>query len=136
MERPEEFYVPAFWPWACCGVLAETLTFRGTNLFTKVRVIQLEEAKEDKIHQKPCHRREKCERPVDSWDGGEFPQPQKSFVPSTAVPQSIPALFRPSLATTIPAMGPAPLAFDFGFPIMSEPFDQERLFSFYIGLSR
>jgi len=37
---------------------------------------------------------------------------------------------------TIPAMGPAPLAFDFGFPIMSEPFDQERLFSFYIGLSR
>jgi outer membrane protein insertion porin family len=37
---------------------------------------------------------------------------------------------------TIPAMGPAPLAFDFGFPIMSEPFDQERIFSFYIGLSR
>ncbi len=37
---------------------------------------------------------------------------------------------------TIPAMGPAPLAFDFGFPILSEPFDQERLFSFYIGLSR
>ncbi len=29
----------------------------------------------------------------------------------------------------------APLAFD-NFPILSEPFDQERLFSFYIGLSR
>lgn len=37
---------------------------------------------------------------------------------------------------TIPAMGPAPLAFDFGFPITSEPGDEERIFSFYIGLSR
>ncbi|MHC4877056.1 MAG: BamA/OMP85 family outer membrane protein, partial [Planctomycetota bacterium] len=37
---------------------------------------------------------------------------------------------------TIPAMGPAPLAFDFGFPIASERGDDERIFSFYIGLSR
>jgi outer membrane protein insertion porin family len=37
---------------------------------------------------------------------------------------------------TIPAMGPAPLAFDFAFPIVDEPEDNRRIFSFYIGLTR
>ena len=37
--------------------------------------------------------------------------------------------FRVSIA----AMGPAPLAFDFAFPILSQEFDDERVFSFYIG---
>jgi outer membrane protein insertion porin family len=37
---------------------------------------------------------------------------------------------------TIPAMGPAPLAFDFAFPIMDEDEDNNRIFSFYIGLTR
>lgn len=34
---------------------------------------------------------------------------------------------------TIPAMGPAPLAFDFAWPILSEREDTEQIFSFYIG---
>jgi len=37
---------------------------------------------------------------------------------------------------TIPAMGPAPLAFDFGIPVASERSDDERIFSFYVGISR
>ena len=37
---------------------------------------------------------------------------------------------------TIPAMGPAPLAFDFGFPIASDELDDERIFTFSVGLSR
>jgi outer membrane protein insertion porin family len=40
------------------------------------------------------------------------------------------------LRLTIPAMGPAPLAFDFGIPVLSEGFDDERIFSFYVGISR
>jgi len=40
------------------------------------------------------------------------------------------------LRLVIPMMGPAPLAFDFGFPILSEKFDDERIFSFYVGLQR
>lgn len=36
----------------------------------------------------------------------------------------------------VPAMGPAPLAFDFAFPIVKETIDDERIFSFYIGLTR
>ncbi len=36
----------------------------------------------------------------------------------------------------IPAMGPVPLAFDFAFPIRSEVGDQERIFSFYVGINR
>ena len=36
----------------------------------------------------------------------------------------------------IPAMGPAPLAFDFAFPITSESTDQEEIFSFFIGIGR
>jgi outer membrane protein insertion porin family len=33
----------------------------------------------------------------------------------------------------IPAMGPAPLAFDFAWPILSEGEDDEQIFSFYVG---
>jgi outer membrane protein insertion porin family len=40
------------------------------------------------------------------------------------------------LRLMIPAMGPAPLAFDFAWPIMSEAQDTERVFSFYIGFTR
>ncbi|MCA8990357.1 MAG: BamA/TamA family outer membrane protein [Planctomycetaceae bacterium] len=40
------------------------------------------------------------------------------------------------LRLMIPAMGPAPLAFDFAWPIMSQDFDTERVFSFYIGFTR
>jgi outer membrane protein insertion porin family len=36
----------------------------------------------------------------------------------------------------IPAMGPAPIALDFAFPILSEQFDDERIFSFYVGFTR
>jgi len=38
------------------------------------------------------------------------------------------------LRVMIPAMGQVPLAFDFGFPIASETFDDERIFSFYVGI--
>jgi len=34
----------------------------------------------------------------------------------------------------VPALGPAPLAFDFGFPIAKEDLDEERLFSFSVDL--
>jgi outer membrane protein insertion porin family len=40
------------------------------------------------------------------------------------------------LRVTVPAMGPAPLAFDFAFPILSEDFDDEQIFSFYVGMTR
>lgn len=40
------------------------------------------------------------------------------------------------LRVVVPAMGPVPLAFDFGFPIKSEKFDDERIFSFYVGINR
>ncbi len=40
------------------------------------------------------------------------------------------------LRVVVPAMGPVPLAFDFGFPIKSESFDDERIFSFYVGINR
>ncbi len=36
----------------------------------------------------------------------------------------------------IPAMGPAPIALDFAWPITKEPFDRERIFSFYVGFTR
>jgi len=36
----------------------------------------------------------------------------------------------------IPAMGPAPIAIDFAWPIVSEKFDEERVFSFYVGFTR
>ena len=37
------------------------------------------------------------------------------------------------LRVVIPAMGPAPLAFDFAFPIASEATDRTEVFSFFIG---
>lgn len=37
---------------------------------------------------------------------------------------------------SIPAMGPAPLAFDFAFPIMDAPGDQRQMFSFFMGFTR
>ncbi|WP_197444336.1 BamA/OMP85 family outer membrane protein [Maioricimonas rarisocia] len=36
----------------------------------------------------------------------------------------------------IPAMGPAPIALDFAWPIKSGQFDDERVFSFYVGFTR
>ena len=36
----------------------------------------------------------------------------------------------------IPAMGPAPIAFDFAWPIIDQKTDQRRLFSFYVGFTR
>jgi outer membrane protein insertion porin family len=40
------------------------------------------------------------------------------------------------LRVTIPQMGSVPLAFDFGFPVLSEEFDDERIFSFYVSANR
>jgi outer membrane protein insertion porin family len=37
---------------------------------------------------------------------------------------------------TIPAMGPAPIALDFAFPVAEAPFDDKQVFSFNIGLQR
>ncbi|MFQ5732859.1 MAG: outer membrane protein assembly factor [Planctomycetaceae bacterium] len=38
---------------------------------------------------------------------------------------------------SVPQMlGPVPLAFDFGFPILKEGFDDERIFNFYVGFTR
>lgn len=36
----------------------------------------------------------------------------------------------------VPAMGPAPLAFDFAWPIVRQSYDRTRVFSFYVGLTR
>ncbi|MFG0286893.1 MAG: BamA/TamA family outer membrane protein [Rhodopirellula sp. JB044] len=36
----------------------------------------------------------------------------------------------------IPMLGPAPLAFDFAFPVMQSEFDDERMFSFYMSAAR
>ena len=40
------------------------------------------------------------------------------------------------LRVAIPALGPAPLAFDFAFPVASADTDDERVFSFYTSLIR
>lgn len=40
------------------------------------------------------------------------------------------------LRMVVPAMGPAPLAFDFAWPIMKQDIDETRVFSFYVGLTR
>ncbi len=40
------------------------------------------------------------------------------------------------LRIMIPAMGPAPIALDFAFPISKEPGDQRQVFSFFIGFLR
>jgi outer membrane protein insertion porin family len=48
--------------------------------------------------------------------------------------------FRASVGTglriTIPAFGPAPLAFDFAFPIAKADGDETQIFSFYVGVQR
>ncbi|WP_145086039.1 BamA/OMP85 family outer membrane protein [Anatilimnocola aggregata] len=40
------------------------------------------------------------------------------------------------LRINVPALGPAPLALDFAFPVASATGDEEQLFSFFFGLSR
>lgn len=40
------------------------------------------------------------------------------------------------LRITIPAMGPAPIALDFAFPVSSDPGDREEVFSFFVGFNR
>lgn len=40
------------------------------------------------------------------------------------------------LRVTVPAMGPAPIALDFAFPVASAQFDDEQVFSFSIGFLR
>jgi outer membrane protein insertion porin family len=40
------------------------------------------------------------------------------------------------LRVTVPAMGPAPIALDFAFPVSKAPFDDEQVFSFSMGFSR
>ncbi|MFH1264629.1 MAG: BamA/TamA family outer membrane protein, partial [Planctomycetota bacterium] len=40
------------------------------------------------------------------------------------------------LRIVIPAMGAAPIALDFAFPVSSEPTDQEEVFSFFVGFLR
>lgn len=48
--------------------------------------------------------------------------------------------FRASVGTglriTIPAFGPAPLAFDFAFPVAKADGDEQQIFSFYVGVQR
>ncbi len=40
------------------------------------------------------------------------------------------------LRVNVPALGPAPLAFDFAFPVMRADTDDLRVFSFFVGLGR
>lgn len=40
------------------------------------------------------------------------------------------------LRITVPAMGPAPIALDFAFPVAKADTDDERMFSFFIGFGR
>jgi len=40
------------------------------------------------------------------------------------------------LRITIPAMGPAPIALDFAYPVMMADTDDKQIFSFYVGLLR
>ena len=40
------------------------------------------------------------------------------------------------LRVAIPALGPAPLAFDFAYPVSKAEFDEKRVFSFYMSLIR
>lgn len=40
------------------------------------------------------------------------------------------------LRVAVPALGPVPLAFDFGFPVKTAEGDDERIFSFYVGVNR
>lgn len=40
------------------------------------------------------------------------------------------------LRLTVPAMGPAPIALDFAFPVVKADFDEEQIFTFNVGFSR
>lgn len=40
------------------------------------------------------------------------------------------------LRITVPAMGPAPIALDFAFPVSKNPTDRDEIFSFFIGFGR
>ena len=40
------------------------------------------------------------------------------------------------LRVVIPAMGPVPLAFDFAFPVAKQDYDDDQIFSFYVGINR
>ena len=40
------------------------------------------------------------------------------------------------LRITLPAMGPAPIALDFAFPVAYAPYDQQQMFSFFVGFAR
>jgi outer membrane protein insertion porin family len=40
------------------------------------------------------------------------------------------------LRITVPALGPAPLAFDFAFPILEAPGDDNQIFAFFVGINR
>jgi len=40
------------------------------------------------------------------------------------------------LRVTIPAMGPVPIAVDWGIPVIQQDLDDKRIFSFYIGINR
>ena len=40
------------------------------------------------------------------------------------------------LRITIPALGPAPIALDFAFPVSQAPFDDTQVFSFFVGFGR
>ena len=40
------------------------------------------------------------------------------------------------IAVAVPALGPAPLAFDFAFPVAKAPTDDEQVFSFFFGFQR
>jgi outer membrane protein insertion porin family len=37
---------------------------------------------------------------------------------------------------TLPAMGPAPIALDFAFPVVYAPYDNRQIFSFFVGFAR
>ena len=36
----------------------------------------------------------------------------------------------------VPALGPAPLAFDFAFPILEADGDENQVFAFFVGINR
>jgi outer membrane protein insertion porin family len=40
------------------------------------------------------------------------------------------------LRITVPALGPAPLAFDFAFPMLEAPGDENQVFAFFVGINR
>ena len=40
------------------------------------------------------------------------------------------------LRINVPALGPAPLAFDFAFPVAKADTDEEQMFSFFLGVGR